>query len=108
MKKHPPRVNPLTFSSKNFFPEKKFSGKKIINKVIKFCNELSKNDHRVVLLNSSNNIDWVLFYLAAKLKNKIVFFFYRDRFLGVDSEFADSFHQRQELAFRTTNSDFFV
>ena len=53
--------------------EKKYSGKKIINKVIKFCNELSKNDHRFVLLNSSNNIDWVLFYLAAKLKNKIVF-----------------------------------
>jgi len=53
--------------------EKKYSGKKIISRVIKFCNELSKYDHEVVLLKSSNTTEWVLFYLAAKLKNKTVF-----------------------------------
>ncbi len=63
--------------------EKKYSGQKIINRVNEFCNELSKNNHRVVLLNSSNNVDWVLFYLAAKLTNKIVFIISDS--VGVDS-----------------------
>tara|TARA_B100000035_G_scaffold186087_1_gene158799 strand:- start:4081 stop:5556 length:1476 start_codon:yes stop_codon:yes gene_type:complete len=56
-----------------FEDKKEHSGKKIISKIIKFCNVISKNDSRVVLISSNNTIDWVLFYLAAKLKNKIIF-----------------------------------
>lgn len=53
--------------------DQKYSGRVLLHIINEFCNSLKKDDKDVVIIKSINSIEWVLFYLSAKIMNKVIF-----------------------------------